>query len=575
MAPKLRTWFLPAVALLLLLASCSKTNQQGKLVPKDAAAVLHINGKSLNEKLPWDEVKQNPLFQQAYADSALPGFMKAILDNPDNSGIDIKTDLLIFVEKDSLGGYAAIEGTVKDEAKFKQFNLDASKGSLTDENGLHFISKTPAIVGWNKDKFVYVIDIPGMKKRNRYDFSDDTLVPPPVKRDLLAACKSVFSLKSENSLGEDERFTSLMKKQGDIHFWLNTEQLYKSVNSDLGMLNMMKLDKFYEGNLMVATGNFDNGKISLEYTSYLGKELKKIIKEYSGGQVNEEMLKRIPGQQVGAVFAMHFKPEGIRKLVELSGMEGLLNIGLISMGFTMDDFIKANKGDIMVALTDFKVKNDSITLPGMKGDDMTFGMRPEPKPDVLFAASIGDKDAFNTLIKAGKRISKDRSADEDNLISYNMNDQFFAIGNSKANVDKFIGGSTAKFDFISHISGEPMAGYADLQYLMKNFPVQESDSLEKVTYEASLKLWENVYLKGGNYEDGGLSYHIEINLLDKNTNSLKQLNQYFGLIGRIMEEKRKKDEARFKDFTIQTETDSIAPVVSPVPGAAPNVKKHR
>src|SRR5215213_8535393 len=89
----------------MIFASCSKTNTQGKLIPKNAAIVLKMDGKSLSDKLPWDEIKQNPLFQQASSDTSMPAFIKTILDNPENAGIDPKTDFMFFAIKDSLGGY--------------------------------------------------------------------------------------------------------------------------------------------------------------------------------------------------------------------------------------------------------------------------------------------------------------------------------------------------------------------------------------------------------------------------------------------------------------------------------------
>ena len=219
MLSKHRTWILPAFAALVLLASCSKSNKQGKYVPKDAAVVLHINGQSLNTKLPWDEVKKNALFEKIYADSTLPSFMKPILDNPENSGIDIKSDLIFFAQKDSTGGIIVFEGTLKDAEKFKSFNLGASKGSLSEKDGISFVSKAPIIAGWNKDKFVYVIDAPQMNRNKKYR-DDDIVTTEAVPRDLMASCKAIFDLKESNSLGKDDKFTSLMKKEGDVHLWL-------------------------------------------------------------------------------------------------------------------------------------------------------------------------------------------------------------------------------------------------------------------------------------------------------------------------------------------------------------------
>ena len=84
---------------LVMMASCKKTNTQGRMIPNTAAIVLHINGSSLSEKLPWTAIKDNPLFNELYDDSSVAAIMKKLLDNPENSGIDIKKDMLFFTQK--------------------------------------------------------------------------------------------------------------------------------------------------------------------------------------------------------------------------------------------------------------------------------------------------------------------------------------------------------------------------------------------------------------------------------------------------------------------------------------------
>lgn len=569
MLSKHRTWILPAFAAIVLLASCNKSNKQGKFIPKDAAVVLHINGESLNSKLPWDEVKKNALFEKIYSDSSLPSFMKPILDNPGNSGIDIKSDLIFFAQKDSTGGIIVFEGTLKDAAKFKTFNLEALKGSLSEKDGISFVSKAPVIAGWNKDKFVYVIDAPQMNRNKKYR-DDDIVTTEAVPRDLMVSCKAIFDLKESNSLGTDDKFSSLMKKEGDVHLWLNTEQLYEGMDG-MEALRMIKMDKFYTGNIMTATAGFDNGKINLNYKTYAGKDLDAIFKKYSGGQLDETMLKQIPSKDVAAVFALHFKPEGIKELVELSGMEGLINIGLMAFGFTMDDFIKANKGDIMVAVTDIKSMDDSVVLKGMNGKDVTFHNN-SVEPHILFAASIGDKDAFNQLIRAGKKMSREEMDSAGMRISYNTNSKYFAIGNSKSDVEKYLGTSNNTADYISHITGNPIGGYVNLQYIMQATKAElTSDSSGKLMYDASIKMWDNIYLKGGDYSDGGLSYDIEINLLDKTTNSLKQLNNYLSVVGPVMDDKRK---VRYVEEKVVTDTVAIKKPVLP-PNSKSKAKKRK
>lgn len=549
--------FLAAFAMLFFFASCSKTNKQGKMVPNNATMVVHINGQSLSNKLPWDEVKANPLFQEMHADTSVPSFVKNIFDNPENSGIDIKNDFIIFSLMDSTGSVSAFEGTIKDAAKFKAFNTEATKGGTeSEQGGIHFISHSPVCVGWKDDKFVYVFNSPHFNypgSKPNFGMQDMN-----GSRDVVKACKDIFELQEKNSLGSNERFTDLMKKEGDIHFWVNSEELNKrTAGMASGPLSMMKLDKLYEGSVTAGTVNFENGKISLDFKSYAGKLLNDLLKKYSGGSINEDMIKRIPSKDIAAVFALNFKPEGIQELLKTLGMDGLANLGLSSIGLTLDDFIKANKGDILIAVSDIKAKTDSIRFPQLNGRD-TLMINHSSTPDFLFAASIGDKESFNKLIAAGKKIMEPKMGDSMGSVSmlpkvsYNLNADYFAIGNSKDNIDKYIAkGSSNSFDFLSKFSGNPFGGYINLQYIMRSMEMEWSkDSSAKIAFDASLKIWDNVYITGGKYNDGGVSYNMEVNMLDKSTNSLKQLNQYLGKLSYLEKERKKHESTVFNSEDI-------------------------
>lgn len=559
-----------AVVCILLLASCTKTNKQGRYIPKDAAIAVHINGASLSSKLPWEEIKQNVLFQQMYADSSMPAYVKKALDNPDNSGIDTKADMAIFMQKDSLGGIVGITGTLKDAEKFKLFCIDATEGgSLTDKDGVSFISRSPMCAGWNKERFLIVINAPQMDEQI-YTHQPGAA---PKARDLLTACKNTFDISEGNSLGENEKFTTLVKKTSDLHFWMNSEELYKSGLNN-SALAMLKLENLYKGSITAAAINFENGKIVMEGKSYAGKEMTDLYKKYGGKNIDEDMIKRIPSKDVAALFAMSFKPEGIKEFLKLLGVEGYANMGLAFVGVSMDDFIKANKGDVLFALTDFKKgKNDTMTVDENGSTTMHHELFPV-MPDILFATSIGDKESFNLLIKAGEKLGKNLPAGVSPPVSYKSDGKYFAISNSAENTENYIAGkANNNFDFLSKISGNPVGGYVNIQFILKAFASNfEKDSSAKVLYDASIKMWDNAYMKGGKYEDGGISQYAEVNLMDKNTNSLKQLNLYLGLVSKLKMESDKKHKAEdLRDVRMEEIVDSAASVIPPPPSA----KKHK
>jgi len=555
------------VVAIALLASCSKTNTQGKLIPKEASIVVRVDGKSLSAKLPWDEIKQNPLFQEIYADSSLPATLKSLLNDPESAGIDTKSDLLFFAIKDSLGGYVGFEGTVKNENTFKTFNQTITENGAESENdGVQFISKSPACVGFTKEKFVYVFDAPQMSQMDELSkrmIRDSINISPRTTRDIGATCKSIFALKERNSLAKDEKFTGLMKEKGDVQFWMNAEELSKD-GASAAALAMVNLDKFYKGNITTASLNFDDGKILVKSKTYASEEMIKLFKKYSGGKVNEDMIKRMPGKDVVAIMALNFKPEAIRDLIKLTGLDGLINMGVQKIGFSMDEFIKANKGDVFFGLSDLVLKPDT-TGNKFKNDEQAVTMSQKPSFNFVFSASIGDKDAFNKIVTAGKKMGEGFKSDSSKFpLAFNSNANYFVMSNSQQNVDQYLGSASANFDFISKINGEPIGGYLNIQTLLKAFESEATkDSTAKIVYDASLKMWDNVLWKGGNYSDGGILQSGEINLVDKTTNSLKQLNQYvakFSGLYKIQRAKQKEDAMAFEDFKLM---DTIPPPPPP------------
>lgn len=543
--------FLLAAVAIILFASCSKTNKEGRYIPEQAIFALHLNGESLSSKLPWDEIKKNQLFKEAYEDSSTTALMKSVMDDPENTGIDVKTDIILFVARDSSVNYMAIEGTIKDEAKFKKFTTEAGKDKavISEKNGLNFSDSKDMTAAWNKEKFVLVGDIKSNDSDRYRGLYDSAYTPAPeVKVDRITLAEKIFNLKEDKSLGKDEKFSELMSEKGDVHFWMNMEELSKVdglSTAAMGPLSMLNTKKIYEGSRVTGTLTFENGKLNMDFRSYMGKEMSDLVKKYSGDKIDADMVKRIPSKNIAGLFVFNFKPEGLREYIKLLGVEGFANMGTGMLGFTLDDFIKANKGDIMLAVSD--IAQDSSG---------------RPNASFLFSASIGDKPSFNKLIEAANKFGKDKfNGSEGPAVFYNLNDNLFALGNKKQDVDAYIGKAGANsFDFMDKIAGTSGGAYINFQYIMKTFAKEASrDSLDQAMFDASLKMWDNMVAYSGGNESGASVQHLEINLVDKSTNSLKQLNNYFSELGAI---KKKKDDRWKTDYSEEpalVDTTTVVP----------------
>jgi hypothetical protein len=534
-----------AFTALFFITSCSKkTNTQGRYIPATAAVIVHVNSEAISSKLPWEEVKQNELFKSLYADSSLSSYVKSALDNPENTGIDSKKDLLFFMVKDSAGAYVAFEGTVKDAAKFKTYNSAALKDAMASQkNGVEYLANKRTTVSWNKDKFIVIADAPEANQLNNIDklMNKDSAmaVPPATSRDGVSTAASLYTLSENNSMAKNEKFSKLINNKGDVHFWINTQALYEG-NAGMAALSMVNIRKLYEGSFTAGTINFENGQVIADMDSYAGKEMTELWKKYGGSKISSDMVKRLPAKDVAVLIALNFKPEGIKEFVKLLGVEGLINMGSGLIGFNLDDFVKANKGDIVLSVSDISKDSSGKT-------DAT----------ILFAASVADKASFDKLVNAGNKMGKQSLGTNSSKIFYNRNDPYFAIGNKKESIDQFVAKEgNSQFDFMNKIASSPMGGYVNLQYILSSLRDEAGkDSLGLVALDASLKLWKDMIMSGGNFKDGAVTQHIEINLLDKTTNSLKQINTYIGIMASVLKEKKK--ETSLNEIRLPGNTNTL------------------
>jgi hypothetical protein len=519
------------------------------MIPKNALAVVHLNTKSLSSKLSWNEIKQTAWFKEIYSDTSIKSWTKKLMDNPDGTGIDFNSGLILFVQKSAgTQGEIVLEGEIKDEKEFEAFNknLNENVATSTKDGDINILTiKEDAVIGWGDKKFAYVVNFPGLarKMNNNMDTVNSNTRLTDVQN-LTGVCKNIFALSSDNSMAKVDKFSTLLKEEGDIHVWQNTEEIAKS-SSQLGALSMLKLDFLLKGNISTFTGSFDNGKINVKQKWYVGTELTDVLKKYFAGEINTDMIRNIPSQNIDGFLALHFKPEGIRELIKLTGMDGFLNMFLSGKNVTMDDFIKANKGDIIFAVTDFGIKKDSVNMGDASNGSNSFQYE-KPTASFLFSASIGDKSSFNKLLEAGKKEGGDMISAAG--IFYANDDKLFAVGNSQQYVSKYIAGGNNKFDFIDKLADHPFAFFIDIQKILTTAALQASkDSGNRVIMDESLKTWQNLYAMGGEYKDDGFVMNGEINFVDKNINSLKQLNSYFDKISLVLIEKNKQNKQRWTE----------------------------
>ncbi len=545
-----------AVALTSIV-SCS-SNKTGIAIPKDASFALHVNVKSLTSKLSWQEIQQNQWFKEAYANET-DSFAKKILQDPASSGVDVQGDLGVFVKKQGQGGYVAVEGGIKDAASFETFTTNVNKGGKVVKNGDVSVLNTgrKSLVAWTKERFVFIADVPMPSLGSQFNSSSDGSEPFAFTTDSLQRfAVELFDLPAKNNLMSDDRFATIMKEPGDIHYWVNAEQYYNSLG---GMLSLLKMNVLFEGNTYGAALNFDNGKITLRSKTFVNKELKALMEKYAGGKISADMINRIPSKNVAAVFAFKYQPQGFVELLKLMGVDGMVNGFLSSEGYSTAEFVKATKGDVLIAVSDFEIKHET-TIPNPDGGAPMVIKNDMPHANILFATSVNEKPSFDKLFNILQKKTQEIPEVTSN-VHFQLNNDWFAASNTPEHLNAFLAGGNNNFPFTSRLAGKTFGGYIDMQRIMRSGASAVSDSSGKAALDASLAMWQDVFMTSGGKDFGG---EFEINLVDKSTNSLKQLNKYLDTMAKITGPKRNHSDVQVK-YTDPTAAGMAAlePVLHP------------
>ena len=351
----------------MLIQSCKQGDKSNTPVPKDAVLVMHINNTSLATKLSWQEIKATNWFKEAYAD-APDSLLRKLMDDPDNSGMDTKADMMMFLKRAGQGGYLAFEGTLKDAAAFEAFNKKVTDGGTTAKDGdaSYIVIKKQGLAYWKGTRFVYIMDVPIGAMKGMMGGNDFMSEPYKLSTDSLRQfAKETFEISGKNSLNSDDRFSALLKEAGDVHFWINNEEYLSVMGADA--ISALKVADLVKGNVSASTLNFDNGKITVNSKSYLNKQMMDIYKKYPPKKISADVINRIPSENVVGVLAINYAPEGLKEIIKFTGLDGIANGFLEKANYSIDEFVKANKGDLVLAFSDYQVLKQEVTVPGFDG----------------------------------------------------------------------------------------------------------------------------------------------------------------------------------------------------------------
>ena len=149
----------------------------------------------------------------------------------------MKANITFFVQKGPSDDYNIVfEGKLKDEKAFEDFNKNLDPASTKKKDGdiNLLILKEQGVVGWDDKHFAYVTNSGSFKSQyaGQWNIPDSqSNMAPAVENNVVLSsyCKSLFSLKSDSSLAKNKKFTDLLSEKGDIHAWINSEEIMEEL----------------------------------------------------------------------------------------------------------------------------------------------------------------------------------------------------------------------------------------------------------------------------------------------------------------------------------------------------------
>lgn len=582
---------LAAVTTAVMLSSCSKTPDESRYIPKTAGVVVDLNAKQLTSKLVTNGITMDKLFEAAQTKDTANEMMKAWKD-AENSGIDLQSHFFasfVFQGQPAENkSYISLTASLKDADKFEAYlKKNIANFSLKTQNDFKYIweEKQHAVIGWNKSAVIYISAVnpnnlekyaPGGAPDPDYPSEEEPIVDSAVAvpaalvateddaviKAWVAEVDHLFHLKKEESAGTIEPFAKLLKENADAGIFVNPEAIYNSGQFTMIPANVKKL---MEGSFYTGTVNFENGKIVFNGHSYMGKELAAIYKKYGKKEIDMDMLKKYPSQNITGFISYAFDFRMIGDIVKATGMDGMVNLMMGKSGLSMDDVLNAFEGQLTYVASDFAItKKESPYFPG------EFTEKPDAK--WIFSLKVGNKDAFNKVMtspmlkevftREGDHYTVANPMAAATMPAMSITEKYVTLGSDSALLQEYLGGKghiKLPDGIESKVKGSMIGGYVDLEKVTGVIPEDKVDEDEKVVVKKAKDLLKDVTFVSK--ADGGDVQHGEAVLTFKNKdqNSLVQLINLGTETVKVMQAKKAKEKA-YEDSVFAAPVDTaVAP----------------
>ena len=516
--------FLSAVVITMFVFGCKKpVSPLAEFIPKDAAAIFMVDVNGIKEKINSSGITIDSLVDLlSDEETEMPIRWSEIT----NSGIDLKVPFFIFSDQNNSiqNGNTANFGLVaqiENEGKLVDFLKKHNQGAEVkqDSKYQYMDLKNGYVAGWKNN----ILIISGSTRAGAG--SDEARSHQQLT--------TLFTQNESASIASVGEFRDMMKKTGDIHFWINASPNLAS----FGMLGMTKMSSLLQGTYTEGTITFEKGKAKASAETHYNKTLSDILSKYPSREIDKTLISRYPGQ-VNGFGVVAFNPKVLIDILQYLGFDTMADGYLSEAGFTTTDVVNAFKGDIGVIFSDFRIEEGTIpTMPGINAK--------RPAAQFLLNAVIGDRAAFNrvmnglvkqrVLTKNGDQYQLGIFGGHDFVIEATPDNLFIASDDALIKAYESSNNKSAlSADVEKEINGKSTAMYVDIEKLLdtsRQVTVHNSYAFSDSgkTWQAAKSTFKNFigYTEKGDGKTTTSAF--ELNTVNQNENSLASLVKFIAV----------------------------------------------
>jgi len=276
----------------LFFSSCSSTPDSVKLIPKETNIVSVVDVYSIAKKGKLDELSERNFYKTFLKEirnenKKIAKIVEEAIEDPSITGIDFSQDMFIYYINEAKDEeFTCVAAVVDDDEDFEKFIDDALNKAgvefeIEEEEKYKFTTVMDKMaIGWNGDVAIFLV-ADNRKSGKNLDLEIETL----------------FELKSEDQITENDSFKDFYGNKKDISVWFS---------SNLFEDNFAAIDKKVEfdlaDNYFVSYLNFEDEKISVKSSFIPNEEVEEYMKENNvwDNDFNSDLLKLLPKESYAA-----------------------------------------------------------------------------------------------------------------------------------------------------------------------------------------------------------------------------------------------------------------------------------